>query len=625
MDLPQQALSHDPHTKPSSSITGSLANVVNPLALVRSTPESITVAPPVQYPTVPQLPSLVPGAADSPANPPRVIPPIEVRTFVSPHISAIVSAPRQASQRPQTKDELNPRSMLSYFDRSQEDLSLAGLTDESWMFDPNEAVPEEKNDEPEDILAPFKLPERIGPAKRKKRRTEEELKEIEELLTDLEPMDSKKARKMKRGPTYVIPPRYDKWQHIGHGYLVIPDLQPLDGPATYTDFLFQGFLMVLATGGEGNSSGCVRDEQAPLLAASARLEYSMNIDEHGIEQLKLEAKMAKSVSDQPGKTSVEHLAKIRSALMHKLRDYADDHACIYRPPIDIMENHPEDAHFHGFKASEFYFLTYMIRMIELTSRLMPRHVMVISKALHCFIPLILAGSKAESDCHFVGSKVYLNYFHNLFFLLSRLSEYFDELSRLSVKATFGALKGVRPDVSCVFTKELAKIAEDVDYGGCLSWILCVVRDISIAVMLNPVVPTIVQRATSIVKSECSTPSELVKLAYTVEKGKPLYKFRFVIDDSQMLTFRASKVTHDEMVEASSILSLIPCSVSPYYPLLTRTYDPIRDEPLPKSPVACIPENTSFCIDLALDSNASEPAMQLQFKPNSRTTMISLHE
>ena len=519
--------------------------------------------------------------------------------------------------------------MLSYFDRSKEDLSLAGLADESWVYDPAETASEEKEDEePEDALQPYQLPERTGSAKRKKRRTEDELKEIEDLLLDMEPADSKKGRKMKRGPTYVIPPRYDKWQHIGHGYLVIPDLQPLDGPATYTDFLFQGFLMVLATGGEGNSSGCVRDEQAPLLAASARLEYSMNIDEHGIEQLKLEAKMAKSVSDQPGKNSVEHLAKLRNALMHKLRDYADDQACVYRPPIDIMESHPEDAHFHRFKASEFYFLTYMIRMIELTSRLMPRHVMVISKALHCFIPLILAGSKAESaDVHFVGSKVYLSYFHNLFFLLSRLSEYFNELPRLSVKSTFGALKSVRPDVSCVFTKELAKIAEDVDYGGCLSWILCVVRDLSIAVMLNPVVPTVVQRATSIVKSTSSTPSELVKLGYTMEKGKPLYKFWFLIEDSHMLSFRASKVTHDEMVEASSILSLIPCPVSPYYPLLTRISDPIRDEPLPRSPVACIPESTSFCIDvnLAAGSNASEPAMQLQFKPNSRTTMISLHE
>lgn len=523
------------------------------------------------------------------------------------------------------KHEPEPPTFLSFFQGSVQAAALSALFTDAWTYDKRAMRQPEEDHDLSNYIASSHVPEVRQFPKKKRRRNDAELTELQNFLLKIRPADVRKPRMSKIAGAYVSLPRYDKWKHVGHGYLVVPDLPPLKGPATWTDFLFQGFLKALATGGEGNSSGFVRDEQAPLLAASARLEHSMNVDEHGIENLKLEAKMARGGSDQ--KTSIEHLAKLRNALMHKLWDYADDRAPIYRPPVEILEEHPEQAIFHAFKMDEFHFLTYMVRMIELTSRLMPRHLMVISKALQCFIPLLLEGPRTKDcDVHFVGTRVHLSYFHHLFCLLERLSSYFNEIQNLPIRATFGALKTVRSDVSCVVAKELAKIAENVDYGGSISWMLCVVRDVSIAVTLSPSSQATVPRAVELLRSGKATSRDLVRIAFAVDKGKPLYKFRFVVDSQQRLTFRASKVTHEEMADAASVASLAPHPISPFYPLLVTIGSPIHVDPSESAPVACIPESSEFLFDANTNAKteSSERSLRLEFLPGSRASTFSFH-
>ena len=600
----------EPQQRPQPTVPPSLQDLVNPVSNVRSTSD--------QFPhtnVVPPLPPLLVSSQEGAQTSNMLMNAPEIPPLHTTPISHILN-PAPAVTRSPPKQEQESLTLVSFFARQCDTEIVTALAEKTWLVD------DESESEPPDLT--YTPPERED-SEGQKRDLWEELVDLVIDVFETNSTEPKPQRKIKRTANYVPVPRYDEWQKVGHGYLVIPDLPRLNDVATYTDFLFQGFLKVLATGGEGNSSGFIRDEQAPLLAASARLEYSMNIDEHGIETLKVEAKMAKNLTDQGAKNSVDYLAKLRNTLAHRLREYSDDRASIYRPPVDIMEDTPEKAQFYSFKASEFYFLTYMIRMIELSSRLMPKHTMVISKALHNFVPLILAAKKLPSlDVHFVGGRLYLNYFHHLFRMLSRLSEYFNDLRTLPLLATFGALSTVRADVTCVHSKELVRISDDIDYGGCLSWGLCVLRDLSIAVSLNPravaMVSDVVQLLTT--KGESLQPAALFQCAYAVKERGRLYKFRFLLDEKQCLTFRATKATKDEMRQAASIVTSIPCPVSPFYQLLANTPDATADSP----DTACVPELSDFIVDVQpivlSHYHNGLPTMGLQFQPRSRATLIS---
>ena len=607
MDLGKPGMSADGQNRP-PAIPASLQGLVNPSPIVRVTPDQFSHSS--SPPKFSQL--IVPPAITKKPN--LLMPSIELPPLQNSQISHILN-PVQVITRVPPKVDPKPLTFTSYFSKQYQKSALSALAHDMWIS--QDATSEA------DFTPP--APER-KPITHRKRENNLDDTEFANYLLRRKPKEQKAQRKVKRGVNYVILPRYDEWTHVGHGYLIIPDLPPLSGPPTWTDFLFQGFLKALATGGEGNSSSLIRDEHAPLLAASARLEYSMNVDEHGIEHLKVEAKMAKNSSDQSVKSSIDYLAKLRNTLAHRLREYSDDRESVYRPPVDILEDSPEKARFYGFKSSEFYFLTYMIRMIELSSRLMPKHTMVISKALHVFVPLILAAKQLPNvEWHFFGGRLYLNYFHRLFRLLSRLSEYFGDIKTIPLRATFGALSTVRPDVTCVHAKELGKISDNIDYGGCLSWGFCVLRDLSIVVTLNPRAIAMIGDAVQLLrtKGDSVQPRDLLRCAYANKENGQLYKFRFFVDSNDFISFRAAKATPEEMRAASSVLTEIPHPVSPFYQLLANVPDvPLTDD----SDATCLPELSDFILDLPPQPeprHAALPTMGLQFRPRSRSSVISI--
>ena len=98
--------------------------------------------------------------------------------------------------------------------------------------------------------------------------------------------------------------------------------------------------------------------------------------------------------------------------------------------------------------------------------------------------------------------------------------------------------------------------------------------------------------------------------------------RFFLDENQCLTFRATKATKDEMRQAASIVTSIPCPVSPFYQLLANTPDATADSP----DTACVPELSDFIVDVQpivlSHYHNGLPTMGLQFQPRSRATLIS---
>lgn len=343
---------------------------------------------------------------------------------------------------------------------------------------------------------------------------------LENFFLDVRPEDASKTSKLPRRPNIEpYQPQYADWERVGQGYLVNPNPPKLFDEPHFVDFFCQCRLKALVIGGEGTSIYGAKDEQAPLLASNARLQFSMIIDEHGIEQLKVEEEMRNSAAKNTKSAVIDRLAKRRHALESKIREYNDDVRSVYRPPPITLYDFAGITIHHHLKndnqeqimkllninslwniSSEYYlppdfctvpfdqlhFLLHAIRMIEYTSNLTPKHSTHITKAFTLVFPLILKSvSRPEKEFNFIGHKVHYTFFFRLFRVLNRLIEYFGSLTLIPSHASFGLIPGIRSDITCMtWQKELHKISENIDYGACLSWFLCELRDISIALTLQ---------------------------------------------------------------------------------------------------------------------------------------------
>ena len=316
---------------------------------------------------------------------------------------------------------------------------------------------------------------------------------------------SREGRSSRRQVAAPFCPQYEKWKKVGHGYLVNPNPPYMFEEPHFVDFICQCKLKALAIGGEGNSSYGSKDEQAPILASNARLQLSMMVDELGIEHLKVEKQIKEASSKNPKPGTIDKLAKYCNSLETKIREYNDDFRNKYRKPPSIpydlnklilsQQNSEEDNQNSvdyyippdncKFPLEQLHFFLYALRMIELASLLTPKHSLHITKALTLVLPLILkAVTRPEKEWHFIGKKVHYTYFYRLFHLLNRLTEYFSQLPMIPCHASFGIINGIRSDITVSWQKELHKISDNIIYGGCLSWLLCEMRDISLALTIH---------------------------------------------------------------------------------------------------------------------------------------------
>lgn len=332
---------------------------------------------------------------------------------------------------------------------------------------------------------------------------------LENFFFDKYHDETKINRLSRRQPIPPFNPHYETWEKIGHGYLVNPNPPCYYVEPHFVDFICQCKLKALAIGGEGTSVYASKDEQAPLLASNARLQLSMLIDEHGIDHLKVEAKIKNASYRNAKPGTIDKLAKLCNSLEIKVREYNDDIRNQYRnPPIVpydlkdfISEQNEKEKERKGKKArvldyyiipdhckfplDDIHFLTYAIRMIELTSILTPKHCLHITKAFTLVFPLIMkAIVRPEKEWHFIGKRIHLTYFYRLFHLLNRLSEYFCTIPMIPCQASFGIIQSLRSDITATWQKELHKISDNIEYGGCLSWLLCEMRDISLALTIH---------------------------------------------------------------------------------------------------------------------------------------------
>ncbi|OHT11338.1 hypothetical protein TRFO_19214 [Tritrichomonas foetus] len=308
---------------------------------------------------------------------------------------------------------------------------------------------------------------------------------VRSYFLDKKEEEQKTSRLSRRQNAPGFLPQYETWIKIGHGYLINPNPPDLFEDIHFVDFFCQNRLKALAMGGEGTAALGTKDDQAPLLASIARLQFSMIIDEHGIEHLKIEEKLRNAAYKNAKQMTIDKLAKLRHALELKIREYNDDIRNKYRNPPVIPFNSPETAKCFKVKLDQLQFLHYAIRMIELTSGLTPKHSIHITRAFSLVLPLLLRSvTHPGLSFHFVGKKVHFTFFFRLFHLLNRLLEYFKSIPMIPFHATFGLIDSVRADITTVWQKELHHISDNIEYGGCLSWILCEMRDISLALTMH---------------------------------------------------------------------------------------------------------------------------------------------
>lgn len=157
----------------------------------------------------------------------------------------------------------------------------------------------------------------------------------------------------------------------------------------------------------------------------------------------------------------------------------------------------------------------------------------------------------------------------------------------------------------------------------MSWILCVMRDISMATMLKPATASVVKQATSILadKKDKTGLDDLMKIAYADAKGRRLYLIRFALENN-ILTFRARLATEQEMDTASHVMLRMPKPVSPFYAILMNLPDVTQED---GETAVCIPDDAEFSVDMdtVVPMGQEEPMLRPTFRPGSRATILSM--
>ena len=439
-----------------------------------------------------------------------------------------------------------------------------------------------------------------------------------------EPKASRLSRRQNAAPFI---PQYETWSKVGHGYLVNPNPPDLFEDPHFVDFYCQCRMKALAIGGEGTAIYGEKDEGAPLLASNARLQYSMIIDEHGIEHLNVEAKMKNAAFKNAKQITIDKLAKLRHSLECKLREYNDDLRNKYRIPPTLPLDHPETAVNYKVPIDQLQFLNYALRMIELTSNLTPKKCTHITKAFTLVLPLLLnAASKPDKQYHFIGKRIHFTYFFRLFHLLNRLNEYFKAIPMIPFHATFGLVKGLRADITTIWQKELHHISDNIEYGGSLSWILCEVRDMSIALTMHLDNVIMIEEAINLYEREKTSDftfekKDLLRIACREDCNRRLFAFKFYTDEEGNFSFKTETPDISDFEDTAEFYMSLT-SVTPFYPfIISQPNHRPHDEGLP----TYVPNNGIFHFDAAFPSTEKFGwPLKVRFEPCSTQSLFSLN-
>lgn len=278
----------------------------------------------------------------------------------------------------------------------------------------------------------------------------------------------------------------DKWKAIGRSYRVTPEPEPLSEETASIDFYCNSLFKALASGNEGAVDKGERDDHTPMTAMSGELALYSEIDELGIEHLKIEHAEMEAAKSGCSPDVIASIAGERSLMVQRLHEVTDDEFCVYRPPRIIPRNDNfSKVKFAEINYSDLQFVTHMVMLVELNSGLTQNRRCNIMMMINEYIPLIInARKKREMPVHFVAPALHVIFLVRLFDLLARFDEYLDAIKFVPLRAAFKLVNGLHPEQNIWFHKNLKRLYRSIATGGALSRLFCETRNVSIAARVN---------------------------------------------------------------------------------------------------------------------------------------------